>query len=305
MIYLLDAIVGYNKGMKQMLCVFAHPDDESFSCGLTIPKYVSDGWTVTLIVATPGQKGSVGPLGDMAWDDLALVRIDEVKEAAKILGIKEVIVLPYSDGALKELPSGEFEDVLYKKMVELSPDIVITHDTTGISNHPDHIRVCFSTTYAFQKYAKEIMETRQFIADVENREPDIKKRHFVSRHNFALRQERFAEIVETDMTPKLYYTCIPRSAVHYMQEKEIFPMESFGKPMMGTPDKFVTTVIEGKEEKLTKLKALAKHKSQSEDVDRFYEDESNPTIIREFFILRMHGINEVFMGKNDTMSDHL
>jgi len=305
MIYLFLVVVGYNTGMKQMLCVFAHPDDESFSCGLTIPKYVRDGWVVTLVVATAGQKGQVGPLGDMAWDELARVRIDEVKEASKVLGIKEVIVLPYIDGALKELPSGEIEDVLYKKMVELSPDIVITHDTTGISNHPDHVRVCFSVTYAFQKYAKEISDTRQFIVDVENRDPDIKKRHFVSRHNFALRQERFAEIVETDMTPKLYYTCIPRSAVLYMQSKEMVPKESFGKPMMGTPDKFITTVIDGSDEKLIKLQALAKHKSQTADVDRFYEDESNPTITREFFILRMHGVNEVYMGKNDVMSDHL
>jgi LmbE family N-acetylglucosaminyl deacetylase len=291
--------------MKKILCVFAHPDDESFSCGLTIPKYAGDGWTVTLIVATAGQKGQVGPLGDMAWDELAQVRIGEVNEAAKVLGIKDVLILPYIDGALKEMPSGEFEDVLYKKMVELSPDIVITHDTTGISNHPDHIRVCFSATYAFQKYAKEIQDTRRFLTDIENREPDVRKRHFVSRHNYALRQERFAEIVETDMIPKLYYACVPRSAVVYMQEKEIYPKESFGKPMMGTEDKFVTTVIDGKDQKLIKLKALAKHKSQAADVDRFYENESNPTITREFFILRMHGTNEVYMGKNDAMSDHL
>jgi LmbE family N-acetylglucosaminyl deacetylase len=291
--------------MKQMLCVFAHPDDESFFCGLTIPKYVRDGWTVTLIVATLGQKGQVGPSGDLSWDEQALVRKDEVEKAAQVLGIQTVICLPYVDGALKDLPSGEFEDVLFKKMVELSPDIVITHDTTGADNHPDHIRVCFSVTYAFQKYAKELNDTRQFILDVENREPDVKKRHFVSRHNYALRQERFAEIVETDMSPKLYYACLPRSAVLYMQEKGMCPKESFGKPMMGTPDKFVTTVVDGKEEKLTKLQALAKHKSQSDDVDRFYEDESNPAIVREFFLLRMHGINEVYMGKSDSMSDQL
>ena len=291
--------------MKQMLCVFAHPDDESFSCGLTIPKYVADGWTVTLVVATAGQKGQVGPFGEMTWDELASVRKEEVHKAALVLGIKDVVILPYSDGALKELPSGEFEEVLYKKMVEMSPDIVITHDTTGISNHPDHIRVCFSTTYAFQKYAKEIKDTRQFLADVENRDPEVKKRHFVSRHNYALRQERFTEIIESDTTPKLYYTCIPRSVVFFNQGKENMPKESFGKSLMGTADKFITTVIDGTDEKLIKLQALAKHKSQSADVDRFYENEKNPMITREFFILRMHGINEVYMGKNDVMSDHL
>jgi LmbE family N-acetylglucosaminyl deacetylase len=241
----------------------------------------------------------------MTWDELASVRKEEVHKAALVLGIKDVIILPYIDGSLKELPSGEFEEVLYKKMVEVSPDIVITHDTTGISNHPDHIRVCFSTTYAFQKYTKEIQVTRQFLADVENRDPDVKKRHFVSRHNYAFRQERFAEIIETDTTPKLYYTCVPRSVVLYSQGKEQMPKESFGKPLMGTADKFITTVIDGTDEKLIKLQALAKHKSQSADVDRFYENESNPMITREFFILRMHGTNEVYMGKNDTMSDHL
>ncbi|MEK7119429.1 MAG: PIG-L family deacetylase, partial [Patescibacteria group bacterium] len=30
--------------MKKLLLVFAHPDDESFSCGGTVAKYVKAGW---------------------------------------------------------------------------------------------------------------------------------------------------------------------------------------------------------------------------------------------------------------------
>ena len=56
------------------------------------------------------------------------------------------------DGKLKESNPGEIEDGIFKYMTQVLPDTVITFDQTGISNHPDHVRMCFSTTYSFQEY---------------------------------------------------------------------------------------------------------------------------------------------------------
>jgi LmbE family N-acetylglucosaminyl deacetylase len=285
--------------------VFAHPDDESFSTGITASKYSKDGWTIDLCVATHGEKGQSGPYGEISPEEVGAIRTKELEDAAKILGIHEISYLPYRDGLLKEEPPGEMEDLLYKKMVEFAPNIVITFDTTGVSNHPDHIRMCYSTTYAFQKYAADLEETRQFVSDVENRKPDIKKRNFVHHHNFALRQEKFTDIVESDEIPKLYYACMPESVISYLKKKKIFPEESFDKPWVGTPDTKITTVISDPDNTLIKLQALAKHKTQSTNVDGFYEDETNPLISKEFFILRYHGTVEVYMGKNDFMSSEL
>jgi LmbE family N-acetylglucosaminyl deacetylase len=291
--------------MKNILVVLAHPDDESFSTGLTIAKYSRNGWKINLLCATLGEKGQSGPYENISGDALGSIRRTELEDAAKILGISGITFLGYRDGTLNSQETGELEDKIFRNMVELSPQIVITHNTNGISNHPDHIKLCYATTYAFQKYTQALYETRQFISDVNAGKPDIKRRHFANRHMFVLRQKSFAEVVETDTDPKLYYACMPQRVTSYLIQKHVVPEESFGKPMVGTPDKMVTTIIEGEKYKLMKLKALACHKSQSADVDRFYEDETNPNITQEFFILRMLGETEIFMGKKDQMADKL
>lgn len=139
--------------MKKMLLIFAHPDDESFASAATIAKYVKAGWSVDLVCATRGESGSTGTYGERTESQLGSIRQGELEKVVKLLGISTLTLLGYKDGTLKEEPSGKLEDDIYRKMEELVPDCVITTDTTGISNHPDHIRLSYSVTYAFQKYA--------------------------------------------------------------------------------------------------------------------------------------------------------
>ncbi|MBI5619952.1 hypothetical protein HY950_03250, partial [Candidatus Gottesmanbacteria bacterium] len=47
------------------------------------------------------------------------------------------------------------------------------------------------------------------------------------------------------------------------------------------------------------------HRSQQADVQRFLSFAANPLARYEYFILRMHGTTEVFMGKNDRVSNRL
>lgn len=288
-----------------MLLVFAHPDDESFSCGGVVSKYVENGWQVSLICATHGEAGSSGPYFPDTPAALGAIRERELADAAKILGISQVIFLGYRDGKLKGVTEGELEDALYKKLVEISPDVVITFDTSGVSNHPDHIRICYSTTYAFQRYAGEISETREFVKKVTAGEKGVKKRHFLAQHKLALRQEAFADVVDDGIEPKLYYVCLPESVIEFMKKAKLIPEIAFDKPWRGTPDKFITTVIDCKRYKGVKIKALKSHVTQEVDVNKFVEFENNPFLIKEFFILRMVGNTEVYMGKNDRVSDRL
>ena len=261
--------------MKRLLLVFAHPDDESFSCGGTVPKYVKAGWQVDLICATRGEDGSRGPYTDLPQDQLGDIRQKELQKAAVTLGVNSITFLGYRDGTLSVQTVGELEDKVYKKMEELVPDAVITMDTTGISNHPDHIKMSYVTTYAFQKYAAWI-------------EGQLKD------------QEGAAQIF-----PKLYYACMPESVVEYLKKKKTLPAQSFGKPRLGTPDKNITTVINIMKFGSTKKKALTSHISQQEDIDRFLSLPSQPMLKHEYFMLRMQGTTEVFMGKNDVVSNEL
>lgn len=259
--------------MQRLLVISAHPDDESFMAGGTIAKYVDAGWQADLICATRGEEGERGPLVQLARDKVGDVRQKELEKSATVLGIHSITFLGYKDGTLPDRTPGDIEDAVNKKMLEIIPDVVITSDTTGISNHPDHIKLSYATTYAFQKYAKWIEEK------LKNQEP--------------------AE----QIFPKLYYACRPASLVAYAVKKKILPAESFGKPWSGVDDKKITTVIDISQYGNIKEKALRSHITQTADVDRFLK--MKESLKYEYFIFRMHGTTEVFMGKNDHVASYL
>jgi LmbE family N-acetylglucosaminyl deacetylase len=291
--------------MKKMLLSLAHPDDESFGSGIMIPKYVANGWQVHLITATLGEAGESGPYDNLSGKALGGVRKTELDKAASILGISGITHLSYRDGKLQDQVDGELEDILYKKMVELTPDIVVTFDTRGVSNHPDHVKMCYATTFSFQRYADELIQTRQFVSDVNSGKPNVNVRNFAFHHKYALKQQSFADTVKAAADPKLYYISMPESVALYLRKMKVIPEESFGLPMVGTPDKIITTVIEGSKYQSVKRRALEAHVSQSNNTVPYLNLASNPMLTREYFILRMQGITEVFMGKNDRVSDRL
>lgn len=262
--------------MKKLLLVFAHPDDESFATGGTVAKYQKAGWEVFLLCATRGEKGEVGPYASLSAGKLGAIRQKELEQAAALLGISHVTVLDYKDGKLAGLEAGELEESIYKKMEEIIPDCIITFDTTGISNHPDHIKISYATTFAFQKYAAWIED-----------------------------QLRERSDIASDILPKLYYACMPESVAAFLKKNKNIPTQSFGKPWAGTTDKLVTTVIDIARFTGVKRKALLSHRSQQADVQRFLSFAANPLAKHEYFILRMHGTTEVFMGKNDRVSNKL
>ncbi len=262
--------------MKRILLVLAHPDDESFACGGTVAKYVDAGFRADLICTTRGEAGGGGPFGDISGTALGDIRQKELELAASILGISTITFLGYKDGTLHDEPPGEIEDAVFRKMIEMVPDYVITFDTTGISNHPDHIKICFSATYAFQKYASWVI--------------DIMKR----RGN-----------ADEGLLPKLYYVSMPESVATFLKKKKNIPEESFGRPWQGIEDKRITTVINIERYRSIKKKALRAHASQTSDVERFLSLARHPLLTYEYFILRMHGLQEVFMGKNDRFANRL
>lgn len=259
--------------MKKISVVFSHPDDESFATGGTIAKYVEAGYVVSLLCMTKGEEG------------------EELKKAANILGISSVTVLDYRDGTLFRQNPGELENAIYIFLEETLPQVVITFEPNGISNHPDHIKTSFSTTYAFQKYATYLLDA-------------YAKIQLYAKHD-EVWFKRFESLREKQMEPKLYYVCVPERVVFYAQKQKMIPRESFGKPWKGVLDKHITTAIDVREFSKKKLEALAQHKTQIADVDRFVSVEGNPLFDKEFYMLRMQGIKEVFMGKNDEISDRL
>lgn len=139
----------------KVLCVFAHPDDETFGCGGTIAKLIKKGVTVKLVTATRGEEGSVGDPPLCTQEELGSVREKELLCAAKTLGITNVYFLGYRDGTLKIVGKEEISTKILKILKKERPDIVITFNKEGNSRHPDHVQINIATTLAFRYYMQD------------------------------------------------------------------------------------------------------------------------------------------------------
>lgn len=137
----------------KIIFVFAHPDDETFSSGGTIHKLTELGHKVELITATKGEVGEVGEPPVTTKEKLGITREKELKEAAKILGISKVFFLGFIDGTLHKLKNKELENAILPILEKEIPDIVVTFDKHGGSNHPDHKAISKAATNAYYEYA--------------------------------------------------------------------------------------------------------------------------------------------------------
>jgi LmbE family N-acetylglucosaminyl deacetylase len=146
-----------NGRAKRVLGVFAHPDDPEFFAGATFAKWAADGAEITFVVATSGDKGSADP--EMTHERLSTIREQEERDAAAVLGIKEVVFLRYKDGEL--FPTLELRRDITRMIRLTRPDIVVTldptvfwHRTRGI-NHPDHRAIGAATLEAVFPTARD------------------------------------------------------------------------------------------------------------------------------------------------------
>jgi LmbE family N-acetylglucosaminyl deacetylase len=143
---------------KRILVFEAHGDDMEFTCGGTIAKFADRGHEVSLVVATDNDKGSF----ELTADELRAARDREVEGGAKVLGVRRVMCLGYSDGELREqAPLGRLRAQFMRIIREMKPDIVFTWDPfTPYEGHPDHRQVAMAaheaTSFAhFQLYEPE------------------------------------------------------------------------------------------------------------------------------------------------------
>lgn len=150
-----------NNAIRKLVAVLAHPDDETFGMGGTLAYYASLGVEITLICTTDGQAGTVEPEYLEGYDSIAALRADELRCAAKALGIKEVIQLNYRDSgmqgsetnahtdALINIPIDEVACEIAAHLRRVRPQVIITHDPVGNYFHPDHIATHEATVLAF------------------------------------------------------------------------------------------------------------------------------------------------------------
>lgn len=182
---------------KIILSVLAHPDDETFGMGGTLALYAREGADVYLICATKGEVGEV-PDGMMqGYSTVAELREHELAEAAKLLGLKEVIYLGYRDSGMPGSEDNHHPQALAAAPIEevaakvahyirlLKPQVVLTFDPIGGYRHPDHIAIQQATEKAFY----EAGDPTRYVDDLPPYQPQ--KLFFHTMPKFVLRMGIF------------------------------------------------------------------------------------------------------------------
>src|SRR5258708_12141592 len=82
----------------KLLCVLAHPDDESLALGGTLARYAAEGVETYLVTATRGEHGWMGSEANYPGPKaLGQTRESELLAAAKPLNLREVPFMDYQD----------------------------------------------------------------------------------------------------------------------------------------------------------------------------------------------------------------
>jgi len=166
--------------MSRLLFVHAHPDDETLTCGITMAHHVALGDEVHVLTCTLGEEGEVVPpelahLQGAEGDPLGPFRLGEVREAMRRLGVHHAVLgadetagrlSRFRDTGMAGMPSADHPRAFGAADVEevgslvadhiraLRPDVVVTYDSTGGYEHPDHVQTHRVTMAALRQLAE-------------------------------------------------------------------------------------------------------------------------------------------------------
>jgi N-acetyl-1-D-myo-inositol-2-amino-2-deoxy-alpha-D-glucopyranoside deacetylase len=145
-----------------LMIVHAHPDDEVIGSGGTLAYYSDAGINTVLVTATLGEEGEI-VVNDLDTPEnharLAEIRLEELRKATEILGIKHQEFLGYRDSGMVGMPSNEHPACFHQadlaeatgRLVRLvrdyRPQVLVSYNAVGGYGHPDHI-ACHKVTLA-------------------------------------------------------------------------------------------------------------------------------------------------------------
>lgn len=135
---------------KVAMVVVAHPDDAEFGSAGTLAKWAQDGWDVYQVIVTDAASGGPDEATDVspaARRKVTETRKREQRDAAQVLGVKDVIFLDYPDGETQ--PTLELRRDIVRLLRSYRPSRVIcpSPDRTWTPSyaigryHPDHLAV--------------------------------------------------------------------------------------------------------------------------------------------------------------------
>jgi len=139
-----------------LMAVHAHPDDEASSTGGVLALYSDQGIRTVVVTCTNGEfgdaPGQVKP-GDDGHDKdaVAQLRLAELRQSCKILGVSHLELLGYHDSGMPDweyknrpeafcnAPLDEVAGRIGELIGTYRPQVVISYDDKGMYQHPDHV----------------------------------------------------------------------------------------------------------------------------------------------------------------------
>src|SRR3984957_8565741 len=144
-----------------LMAVHAHPDDEASSTGGVLALCADQGIQTVVVTCTNGEfgdaPGGIKP-GQEGHDEQAVadIRLAELRQSCKILGVTHLELLGYHDSGMedwdyKQRPEAFCnvpEAVVAARIGDLiktyRPQVVITYDDKGLYQPPDHVHASLS-----------------------------------------------------------------------------------------------------------------------------------------------------------------
>ncbi|MEU3293085.1 PIG-L family deacetylase [Streptomyces longwoodensis] len=229
------------------MAVHAHPDDEATGTGGVLARYAAEGIRTVLVTCTDGGcgdgPGGVKP-GDPGHDPaaVALMRRQELEASCDVLKISDLEMLEYADSGMMGWPSNDAPGSFWQTPVE--------EGAARLAELMRHYRPDVVVTY----------DENGFYGH-----PDHIQAHRIT----------MAALEMTGLTPKVYWTTMPRSAMQRFGEvmrefqpdmPEPDPAEAAAMAEIGLPDDEITTWVDTTAFSGQKFDALAAHASQGENI---------------------------------------
>jgi LmbE family N-acetylglucosaminyl deacetylase len=171
-------VVQPESGRKSLAIVTPHADDWSGFAGGTIARMIQAGWTAYIIQVSNDEKDYQG-LGYSAGQTIEH-NLQELRQAARLIGVKEVISLNLKNDEMESFPHTEMRDRLIMVFRTLKPDALVTYDPwTLYERNPDHARVARVTAEAAWAAGNEHFNPEQIAAGLKPH--TVRERYYYAR----------------------------------------------------------------------------------------------------------------------------
>ncbi|QHT48052.1 PIG-L family deacetylase [Bacillus sp. SB49] len=140
-----------DEGVKNVLVLAPHMDDETIGPGATLRKHADAGANVHVLFITDGGSS----VSDLSKEELMEARRAEIDEVTTILGLTSVDYLNLPDGSVSSDPTSI--SYIKEKIERIQPEVIYT--TPYIDAHPDH-------THTAQLLADTLKELPNFYPKV-------------------------------------------------------------------------------------------------------------------------------------------